>query len=441
LVFHIAYQPFPENFLPVPNRKHPRSIGVIGAGIVGLSSALYLQKDGHRVQIIDYRQPGSATSFGNAGAIVTSAIEPTSTPGVLRDIPRYLLDQTSAVRVKWSYLPRVAPWLLRFILESRPARVHHAAASLKPLLAQAYAAHLELAGLAGTCDVLRPTGWLKLFRSERGFATTALQRRLMDMHAIRYEVLEPDEIHQLEPHLARIFVKGLYHGDSASIKLPKRLLEGYARTFLRSGGEFIQEEVQSLHLLEDGRVALRCDLGMRVFDEVVIATGAWSKRFCQMAGDKVVLDTERGYHLNIEPGDAREILRPLCFPEDSFVIAPTDEGIRLTSGEEFAGLDAEPDFSRIRQLLPKAREVLPGLSDRVTREWMGRRPSTPDSLPVIGRSPRVAQVIYAFGHHHLGMTLGPVTGRIVAEIVRGDQPSIELTPYAIDRFRLFGRRS
>jgi D-amino-acid dehydrogenase len=420
--------------------NHPRTIGIVGAGIVGLSSALYLQKDGHRVEIIDYRQPGTATSFGNAGVIVASAIEPTSTPGVLKEIPHYLLDPTSAVRVRWSYLPQIAPWLLRFLLESRQARVHHVAAALKPLLAGGYSAHLELARLAGTSDLLRPTGWLKLFRTERGFAKTELQRRLMDMHAIRYEVLKSDEIHQLEPHLARIFVRGLFSGDSASIKLPKRLLEGYTRAFLQAGGAFIREQVQSLHPLEDGRLALRCDLGVREFDAVVIATGAWSKRFCQMLGDKVVLDTERGYHLSIEPGEAGEIRRPLCFPEDSFVMAPMEEGIRLTSGEEFAGLDAAPDFSRIRRLLPKAREVLPGLSDQVSREWMGRRPSTPDSLPVIGRSPSAPQVIYAFGHHHLGMTLGPLTGRIVAQLVRGEKPDFDLSPYAIDRFRLFGRR-
>jgi D-amino-acid dehydrogenase len=416
----------------------PKSIAVIGAGIVGLSSALYLQKDRHRVTIIDYRPPGSATSFGNAGAIVTNALEPTSTPGVLRSIPRYLLDRESAVRLKWSYLPTITPWLVRFLLESRPARVHHAASSLKPLLSGAYGAHLELAGLAGTTDLLRPTGWLKLYRTERGFAASALQRRLMDLHAIRYEVLGPDEIHQLEPSIARIFPKGLFHGESASIKLPKRLLEGYARAFVQSGGAFVQEQVQSLHVLADRQMALSCDLGLRKFDEVVIATGAWSKHFCRMLGDKAVLDTERGYHLNIEPGQAGEVRRPLCFPEDGFVIAPMDEGFRLTSGEELAGLDAAPDFTRIRRLLPKAREALPGLSDRVIREWMGRRPSTPDSLPVIGRSPRVKQVIYAFGHHHLGMTLGPITGRLVAQLVRGEEPAIDLSPYAVDRFRLFG---
>jgi D-amino-acid dehydrogenase len=433
----IAYWPVWEN-LVTPSAQKPRSIGIIGAGIVGMSAALYLQRDGHRVKVIDYRQPGTATSFGNAGAIVTAAIEPTSTPGVLRHIPRYLFDPSSAVRVKWSYLPYIAPWLVRFILQSRHAHVQHAAAALKPLVSAAYGAHLELAGIAGTLDLLRPTGWLKLFRTERGYAATELQRRLMEMHAIRYEILETDEIHQLEPHLARIFVKGLYHGDSASIRQPKRLIEGYARAFLQAGGEFIQEQVQSLHLLENAQVRLRCDLGFRDFDEVVVAAGAWSKRFCSMTGDKVILDTERGYHLNVERGQAGEIRRPLCFPEDSFVIAPMDDGIRLTSGEELAGLDAEPDFSRIHRLLPKAREALPGLSDRVTREWMGRRPSTPDSLPVIGRSPMAAQVIYAFGHHHLGMTLGPVTGRIIAQLVRGEKPVMDLGPYRIGRFRLFG---
>ncbi len=417
--------------------QKPHSIAVIGAGIVGMSAALYLQKDGHAVRIIDYRSPGTATSFGNAGAIVTCAIEPTSTPAVLKHIPRYLFDPASAVRLKWSYLPAISPWLVRFLLESRRSRVRHAAAALRPLVTGAYAAHLELAALTGTAGLLRPTGWLKLFRTRRGFETTLLQRQLMDLHDIKYDILDPDEIHQLEPHLARLFVKGLFHGESASIALPKRLIEGYAHAFVQAGGEFVQDEVHALEPLPGGAIRLRCDLGARDFDYVVVAAGAWSKRICRSLGDKVVLDTERGYHLNIDRGEAGEVRRPLCFPEDSFVIAPMQDGVRLTSGEELAGLDAPPDFSRIHRLLPLARQVLPGLSTRVTREWMGRRPSTPDSLPVIGRSPKAPQVIYAFGHHHLGMTLGPVTGRIVAEIVRGDAPRFDLSPYGIERFRSF----
>jgi D-amino-acid dehydrogenase len=416
----------------------PKSIAVIGAGIVGMSAALYLQRDGHRVKVIDYRLPGTATSFGNAGMIVTGAITPTSTPGVLKQIPRYLFDRSSAVRLKWSYLPHLMPWLFRFVLESRLSRVRHAAGALHPLVTGAYEAHLELAALTGATNLLRPTGWLKLFRSQRGFEATLLQRQLMDLHAVKYEILGQHEIHQLEPHISKMFVRGLFHGHSASISLPKRLIDSYASSFIRSGGEFVHEQVLSIERLEDGRMRLRCDLGLREFDEVVVAAGAWSKRLCKALGDKVVLDTERGYHLNLERGEAGEIHRPLSFPEDGFILAPSEDGIRLTSGDELAGLDAPPDFSRINRMVVKAQEILPGLSDRVTREWMGRRPSTPDSLPVIGRSPNANRVIYAFGHHHLGLTLGPITGRIVADLVCNRPQRFDLTPYRINRFRLIG---
>ena len=167
---------------------------------------------------------------------------------------------------------------------------------------------------------------------------------------------------------------------------------------------------------------------------MVVAAGAWSKELARQVGDRVPLDTERGYHLNIEPGAAGELRRPVVFPEGGFVLAPMLDGIRLTSGVELAGLQAPPDFSRIRRLLPAAREALPGLSDVVTREWLGYRPSTPDSLPVIGRSPRCRAVFYAFGHQHLGLTLGPLTGRLIAAAVAGRPPEFDLTPYRSDRF-------
>jgi D-amino-acid dehydrogenase len=418
-------------------RANKRTVAVIGAGIVGMSSALYLQKAGLDIRVIDWRAPGTATSFGSAGAIVTSAIEPTSTPKALQNIPRYLLDPDSAVRLRWRYLPQLAPWLVRFILAGQPQRVRQSAAGLHALLRNAYGAHRELASRSNTTELLRPTGWLKLFRTERGFADTLLQRQLMEVHGIAYDVLGPEEIHQLEPGLARLFARGLFHGDSASISSPHRLIEGYARAFVQSGGEFIHERVLRIEPLETGRVRLRCELGLRDFDHVVVAAGAWSRMFATQLGDKLVLDTERGYHLSIDPGDAGGIQRPICFPEESFVIAPMLDGIRLTSGEELAGLEAPPDFSRIYKLLPKAREFLPGLSNRVNREWMGRRPSTPDSLPVIGQSPNAPRVIYAFGHHHLGMTLGPITGRLIAQIISGVPTEVDLFPYRIERFKPF----
>ena len=419
----------------VPNgMTAPRNVAVIGAGILGMSTAIHLQRDGHQVTVIDARAPGTGTSFGNAGGIVTGAVTPTSTPSLWKEIPSMLLDPMHPVRIRWLYLPRLAPWLTRFLLAGRPGRVTEIARALMPLVTRAYDAHRELVELAGVHDVARPVGWLKVYEKESGFAGSALERRLMTEQGIKFDVLNPDELRQLEPNLAPRYVKGLFQPDSAFVSQPIRLVEGFVRHFLGAGGHIFQERVRTLVPVEGRGVCVRSELGIRQFDIVVVAAGAWSRELAAQIGDRISLDTERGYHLNIEPGESGELRRPVVFPERWFALAPMQDGYRLTSGIELAGLHAPPDFSSIYKLLPSAREALPGLSDRVTREWIGYRPSTPDSLPVIGRSPRCASVIYAFGHGHLGMTLGPITGRLATALASGRQPEIDLAPYRPDRF-------
>ena len=408
-------------------------VAVIGAGIVGVCCALHLQRDGHAVTLLDPRAPGTATSFGNAGGIVTGAVVPNSTPALWRDIPHMLFDRDSAVRVRWSYLPRIAPWLIRFLLAGRDARVNTIADALRPLVTRAYDAHRELITLTDAGDLVRPVGWLKVYETEASFARTQYDRDIMAARDIRCDVLGPDEIHQLEPSLARRYVKGQLQPDSAFVASPYRLVKAYAAEFRRLGGQFAQERVRGVQPMDAG-VRLDCELGFRRFDAMVIAAGAWSKELARQVGDRVMLDTERGYHLNIEPGDAGDLRRPVVFPERGFVLAPMLDGIRLTSGVELAGLAAAPDFSRIRRLLPAAREALPGLSDRVTRQWLGYRPSTPDSLPVIGQSRHSRAVFYAFGHQHLGLTLSAITGRLIAATVAGRAPEFDLTAYRADRF-------
>lgn len=408
-------------------------VAVIGAGIVGVSCALHLQRDGHTVSLIDPRPPGTATSFGNAGGIVTGAVTPNSTPALWRDIPRMLFDRDSAVRLRWRYLPQIAPWLLRFLLAGRHSKVQAIADALQPLVGKAYEAHRELIALAGADGLVRPAGWLKVFETQAGFAHTQYERDIMAARGIRFDVLGPDEIRQLEPGLAHRYVKALFQPDSAFVTSPHRLVQSYAAHYQHLGGIIAQERVRGVQPIE-GAVRLDCELGFRTFDAVVIAAGAWSKELARQVGDRVPLDTERGYHLNIEPGNAGELRRAVVFPERGFVLAPMLDGIRLTSGVELAGLNAPPDFSRIRRLLPAAREALPGLSDRVTRQWLGYRPSTPDSLPVIGHSAHNRSVFYAFGHQHLGLTLGAITGRLIASAVGGRDPEIDLTPYRADRF-------
>ena len=411
-----------------------REIAVVGAGVVGMSAALYLQRDGHKVSVIDARAPGTLTSYGNAGGIVTGAVTPTSTPDLWKEIPTMLFDRASPIRLRWSSLPLLTPWLVRFLLAGRRAQVDRSAAALAPILAQANDAHRELAGLAGVHDVLRPVGWLKVYETETGFAGSALERELMARHGIKFEVLSQDELRQLEPHLAPKFIKGLFQPDSGFASYPWKLVDGYGQYFAEAGGQFLHENVRRLEPREGGGVRVRSERGIRDFDAVVVAAGAWSARLASQIGDRVSLEAERGYHLNLEPEQSVELRRPVVFPERVFAMAPMQDGIRINSGIELASLEAPPDFSRIYKLLPHARAALPGLSDRVNREWMGYRPSTPDSVPVIGASPRCPSVIYAFGHGHLGLTLGPATGRLVASIVAGRSVGIDLAPYRPHRF-------
>jgi D-amino-acid dehydrogenase len=411
-----------------------REIAVVGAGVVGMSAALYLQRDGHKVSVIDARSPGTLTSYGNSGGIVTGAVTPTSTSVLWKEIPAMLLDPASPIRLRWRYLPRLAPWLVRFLLAGRAAQVEKSASALAPILAEANDAHRELATLAGVHDVLRPVGWLKVYETERGFASSALERELMGRHGIKFDVLNSDELCQLEPHLAPRFIKGLFQPDSGFASHPWCLVDGYGQSFTQGGGQFLHENVRTLEPREGGGVRVRSERGIRDFDVVVVAAGAWSGKLAARLGDRVSLDTERGYHLNLDPGGAGELRRPVVFPERVFAMAPMQDGIRVTSGIELAGLEAPPDFSRIYKILPHARAALPGLGDRVNREWMGYRPSTPDSVPVIGASPRCPSVVYAFGHGHLGLTLGPITGRLVAAVVAGQPAGINLAPYRADRF-------
>jgi len=409
-------------------------VAVVGAGIVGVSCALHLRRAGHDVSLLDPRPPGTATSFGNAGGIVTGAVVPNSTPALRRDLHRILFDRNNPVRLRWSYLPQLTPWLLQFLRNGSDTHVRRIARALQPLVSSAYEAHRELIALSGADGIVRPVGWLKVYASEGSFAGTQYERSIMAEHGVRFDVLGRDEIRQLEPALAPRFEKALFQPDSAFVSSPRKLTEAYAAHFARVGGVVVQERVRGV-APESGGVMLDCEFGYRRVDTVVIAAGAWSKELARQVGDRVLLDTERGYHLNLERGQAGDLRRAVVFPDHGgFVLAPMQDGIRLTSGVELAGLAAPPDFSRIRRLIPRALEVLPGLSSQVTRQWMGYRPSTPDSLPVIGRSPRSPLVYYAFGHQHLGLTLGPITGRLIAALVSGQRPEFDVSPYRIERF-------
>ena len=409
----------------------PRHVTVIGAGIVGTCAALYLQRDGHQVTLVDRSGPGAGASYGNAGGIVLSACYPLAMPGVLGRVPGMLLDPLGPLVIRWRYLPRLAPWLRDLIRASRPDRVEAISRALTDLLTHAGTAWREVTRVAEADSLLRPAGWLKVYNTDAGFEATRPERDLMSRRGRPFEVLTADELRQLEPALAPIFQHGVHQHEGMFVTDPGRMVAALAARVAADGGEITTAEIRDIDV-SDPRPRVLTDRGEHETDAVVLAAGAWSRDLARRLGARVHLDTERGYHLMLPTADPG-LRRPTLWGEHAFVLSPMDEGVRLTSGVEFAGLKAPPDFSRIRGLLPLAAQMLPSLKPEERDAWLGFRPSTPDSLPVIGRSPRHSGVAMGYGHGHLGMTLGPVTGRLLADLVAGREPGVDLTPFRPDR--------
>jgi D-amino-acid dehydrogenase len=415
-----------------------RAVAVIGGGIVGMATALTLQLDGHRVTLFDPREPGSGTSYGNAGGIVDNGFVPTSTPGLWKRVPRMLADPDGPLTMRWRHLPRMMPWLSAFLLSGTAARATGIAAEMATLTTGAVAAHRALLRAAGDPDILRPVGWLKIYRDEAALAGTAFDRALLDRFGLPYEVLDEDELRRLEPGLSRDYARAIFYPGSAFVSTPFALTQAYLRAFLDRGGQLVREEARRFETGAAGLTKLVTDRGIHAVDQVVIAAGARSALLTAPLGQPLPLDCERGYHLNLSWGGADPVLgRPVVVGGPQFVLCPMADGLRLTGGVEFAGLDAPPDFRRIQRMVALARRVLPGLGGEITREWMGLRPSFPDSKPVIGRSSRHPNLWFAFGHGHLGLTLSAVTGRMIADAMAGRPAAIPLAPFRDSRFRGF----
>jgi len=417
---------------------HPgrHKIAVIGAGIVGCATILTLTAAGQAVTAFDPAMPGAGASFGNAGAIVTGSVTPTATPGVLRMIPRYLLDRDGPAVMRWRHLPAALPWLWRFLQAGQPAEVEHISRALTPLVTNALDAYRPLLRLANSEDRIVQRGWLKVYATEAQFQSSTLERRLQAQAGISLMQLDRAGLLDLEPRLAPdICYRGLFQPQCGFVRDSRALAEAFMSAAQKLGARHVRAGVDRIRSVADGRIEVQAGGQPEMFDKVVVAAGAWSARFARDIGDPARLAAERGYHM-VYPGNAESLLtRPVVFSGLGMVLSPMMEGLRILNGTELAGLDAAPDFRRIRLLQDKARKVLPDLGDaRAAGEWMGRRPSTPDSLPVIGQSPRNPNVIYAFGHGHLGLTLAARTAELVAQAITSRNTPDQLAPYLIDRF-------
>ena len=409
-------------------------IAVVGAGIVGCSAALFLQRDGHEVTIFDPRPPGTGTSFGNAGLISLYSISPIVTSATLKRVPAMLRDPHSPLALRWRHLPRLLPWLIAVARNSRPERVERNTVAIASLLARAGQAHDILIQQCGLADLVRPGGWLKVaYDGDLLDRATASDRALYDRMGLRWRIVGREEAKKLEPALSPEVAGGILLEDNRAIRNPQRYVDGIARTVLERGGRHLRARVLGLEREGGGKiVGVRTEAGAEPADAVVIAAGAFSRVLAREVGVRVLLEAERGYHLML-PTPKPSLTRPVYTIEGGFMLAPMEDGIRLTGGVELASNDAPPDYRRIHRLLPRAQRLLPSLGRNVLSEWQGHRPTLPDSLPVIGQAPDHPNVWLAFGHQHIGLTLGPVTGRILADLVGNRDPGIDVTPYRADR--------
>ena len=403
---------------------------VLGAGMVGVSAALHLQQRGRDVILVDkHERAGEETSFGNAGLIECASVFPYMFPRDFSQILRYALNRSPQAHYRLWDLPYALPWLVRYFLASSPDRALHSAMAELPLIRRSLLEHEALIAEAGVPELLRRTGWLKLFRSHASLENAVKEVERARQYGVPGELLDPNAIAAREPNVTGEFAGAIYLPTPGFIPDPGALAKAYAALFKRKGGRFLIGDASTLEQDAGGwRVS------GAVAREVVVALGPWSDLVFRRLGYSIPLGIKRGYHLHLAPRGNAVLNHPVLDFDFGFVLAPMNRGIRLTTGVEFARRDAPSTPVQISQALPRARALFP-LGEAVDAQpWKGARPCLPDMLPVIGQAPRHAGLWFDFGHQHHGLTLGPATGRLLAEMMTGEAPFADPRPFAVERF-------
>jgi D-amino-acid dehydrogenase len=414
--------------------EHKADVLVLGAGMVGVSAALHLQKRGRDVILLDKHElAGEETSFGNAGLIECASVFPYMFPRDFGQILQYALNKAPQVRYQFSDLPAFLPWLARYFLASSPERALRSAMAELPLIRRSLIEHQALIAEAEVPELLRRTGWIKLFRSNTTLESAVRDLDRAKQYGVEGEVLDSKAIALREPNLTGTFTGAVYLPAPGFVPDPGGLAKAYAALFKRKGGRFLVGEAATLEQVSGGWRAAGRD-GAVVAREVVVALGPWSDLVLGPLGYSIPLGVKRGYHLHLKPRGNAVLHHPVLDTDLGYLLAPMNRGIRLTTGVEFARRDAPPTPIQIEQALPRAHALFP-LGEAIdAKPWMGARPCLPDMLPVIGKAPRHAGLWFDFGHQHHGLTLGPATGRLLAEIMTGETPFADPSPFAIERF-------
>ena len=406
-------------------------IGIVGAGIQGISNALFLQKKGFSVTIFDRDEPGSpAASYGNAGHFSPYASVPINRPDVLTDVPAMLLSSTGPLALKWNYVPKMMPWFLQFIRNCTTKRMMHTAKNMHQILDLALPAYDELFDDIELGGLVEKKGILYIW-NDQSLKSRELEIKVRDELGVDQQIVTPKEIHDLEPNIKPIYHGGVYYQHGRHARNPKKILLKLYDLFLKKGGKFLKMNIKDIDF-NDEKPVIKAETQSFLFDKIVIACGSFSKKLTDNLDEKIPLDTERGYHVHFKDCD-HLLSRPVIFQNRGFGITPMEQGLRVVGTVEFGGLDNPLSKSRVKNLINNAKYMMGDLPEHED-EWLGFRPTLPDYLPVIGPSKKYKNVFYCFGHHHLGWTLGPISGKIVSGMIAEENTNLDLKPYSSLRF-------
>jgi len=409
-------------------------VTIIGAGIVGVNCAIELAKAGHEVSVIDREDPGDGCSFGNAGLLAASAFEPLASPDTLLKVPGWLLNPESPLFIQWRYLPRLTPWLWRYAMDGMFGNRTAQCDGLHTLMSPSVELYTKLAEEAGASDLVRHSGALYAYSDQKKFLAERSGFEARQARGFKFQPLSRNEIAEREPGLAPDYHWGYFVDDYGWVTNPNRLVKVLASYAEGLGVTFEKANVLDMQIGPEGPTSLITTLGERSVGKLIIAAGAYSHFLSKKIGDDVPLGTERGYHVTIEnPGVMPSV--PVMDTNIKAWITPMEMGMRCAGTVELASLDAPPNERRALLLLKLAKRMMPSADISTYTTWMGRRPTMPDSMPVIDRATSVSNVFYAFGHQHLGLTGAPATARLVSELVAGRTPNHDMNAFRVDRFR------
>ena len=405
-------------------------IGIIGAGIQGVCNALFLQKKGYEVTIFDKYEPGSSASYGNAGHFSPYASVPLNRPDVLSDVPSMLLSTRGPLALKWNYVYKMLPWFYSFVKNCRENKMMHTAKYMHQILDLSLPAFDELFEEINLDGLIEHKGIMYVW-TNKSKKSRDLEINLRNNLGVKQRLLSPKEIHDLEPNLKPFYDGGVIYDYARHARNPKKILIKLFENFTLKGGKFLKLNIEKLDFDEEKPV-IRSETQRFIFDKLVIACGAFSKKFTDKLHENIPLETERGYHVHFK-GYENLISRPIVYADKGFGMTPMEQGLRVVGTVEFGGLENPLSKSRINNLVLNAREMLDGLPEH-NDEWLGFRPTLPDFLPIIGPSKNFKNVFYSFGHHHLGWTLGAISGKIISSMISDENTNLDLEPYSSLRF-------